>query len=86
MPAVNIDTSFHGVAPELIDPRRWGLTDAGATTASDVYAFAVLAYEVRMGPAASFDNPLNDMGSVIRFSLGDLRFSMITLLRGFIQC
>ena len=47
MPAVNIDRSFPGAAPELIDPQLWGLTDTGATVASDVYAFAVLAWEVR---------------------------------------
>ena len=47
MPAVNIDRSFPGTAPELIDPQRWGLTDTGATVASDVYAFAVLTWEVR---------------------------------------
>jgi hypothetical protein len=47
MPAVEIDQSFHGVAPELIDPRkRHGHTDRAATRASDVYAFAVLAWEV----------------------------------------
>jgi len=50
MPTADIDRSFHGVAPELIDPRRWGLSDIGATMASDVYAFAVLAWEVRMEP------------------------------------
>jgi hypothetical protein len=59
MPAVNVDQSFHGVAPELIDPRRWGLDDTGVTVASDVYAFAVLALEVRMELAAFFDSPLD---------------------------
>lgn len=48
MPGVDVDRSFHGAAPELIDPQRWGFTDAGATIASDVYAFAILAWEVRM--------------------------------------
>ena len=45
--AADIDRSFYGAAPELIDPRRWGLTDTRATMASDVYAFAALAWEVR---------------------------------------
>ena len=51
--------------------------------ASNVHAFAVLAWEVRMELAASFDSPLNEMGFVLRFSLGDLRFLMGML---FIQC
>ena len=43
---VAVDTFFHGAAPELIDPRRFRLTNAGATAATDVYAFGVLAFEV----------------------------------------
>lgn len=46
MPAMEIDRSFYGVAPELTDPRRQGPADHGATRASDVYAFAVLTWEV----------------------------------------
>lgn len=53
---------------------------------SDVYAFAVLAWEVRMKLAVCFDSPLNEMGVVFRFSLGDLRFPMRVLSRGFIRC
>ena len=86
MPATDIDRSFYGAAPELIDPGRWGVTDAGATMVSDVYAFAVLAWEVRMKLAVCFDSPLNEMGVVFRFSLGDLRFPMRVLSRGFIRC
>ena len=85
IPAVDVDRSFHGAAPELIDPQRWGLADTGATTASDVYAFAVLAWEVRIELVASFDSPLNEI-FMLRFSLGDLRFPTRALLRGFIQC
>lgn len=48
MPAVDTDPSFHGAAPELIDPLQWGSGGHGATMASDVYAFAVLAWEVSM--------------------------------------
>ena len=49
MPGVDIDRFFHGAAPELVDPQRFRLTDTGATTASDVYAFGVLAWEVSRG-------------------------------------
>jgi hypothetical protein len=45
-PRVEVDRFFHGAAPELIEPRRFRLTNTGATTASDVYAFGVLAFEV----------------------------------------
>jgi len=43
---VGVDRFFRGVAPELVDPERFQLTNAGVTTASDVYAFGVLAWEV----------------------------------------
>ena len=46
---VDIDRFFHGVAPELFDPQRLRLTNTGPTTASDVYAFGVLAWEVSGG-------------------------------------
>ena len=49
IPGVDIDRFFHGAAPELVDHERFGLTDTGATTASDVYAFGVLAWEVSIG-------------------------------------
>ncbi|KAF9646932.1 kinase-like protein [Thelephora ganbajun] len=45
----DVDRSFHGAAPGLIDPQRWGSTDSGVTMANDVYAFAVLAWEVFAG-------------------------------------
>ena len=58
-PAVDVHRLFHGIAPELIDSHRWGLHNTGATMASDVYAFAVLAWEVRMSFVASLDKLLN---------------------------
>jgi len=63
VPAADVDQSFHGTAPELIDPRRRGFTDAGVTMASDVFAFAVLAWEVREKLVASVDKRLNGKGS-----------------------
>ena len=41
-----VDRFFHGAAPELIEPQRFRLTNTGATAATDVYAFGVLAWEV----------------------------------------
>lgn len=46
MPGVDIDRSFYGAAPELVNPQRLGLTDTGATKESDIYAFGVLVWEV----------------------------------------
>jgi len=45
-PGVEIDMFFHGAAPELVHPQRFGLADTGATKDSDMYAFGVLAWEV----------------------------------------
>lgn len=64
--AVDVDPSFHGAAPELIDPRRWGFSSARATLATDVYAFAVLAWQVRMKLATSTDKELMKMGLLVQ--------------------
>jgi len=85
-PAIDVYRSFHGVAPELIDPQRWGLHNAGATMASDVYAFAVLAWEVGMESEAFLDELLNEIGFMVRFLPGEFRFPTRALLQGFIQC
>ena len=85
MPGVNVDRSFHGAAPELIDPQRWGSTNPGATMASDVYAFAILAWQVRMEFVASPNRPLNGTVFEVRFSLGDLHSPTRALSRRFIQ-
>ena len=45
-PGIDIDRFFYGAAPELIEHQRFGLTDTGATKATDVFAFGVLAWEV----------------------------------------
>lgn len=82
----DIDRSCVGAAPELIDARPWGFADTGATKASDVYAFGVLACEVREKLVTSPDQPLNGAGFVIRFLLGNLRSPGRVLLRRFIRC
>ena len=49
MPGISprhVDRFFPGAAPELIDPQRFRLTNTGATRASDIYAFGILAWEV----------------------------------------
>jgi hypothetical protein len=48
---VDVDSFFHGAAPELIEPQCFRLINTVATTASDVYAFGVLAFEVSRGHA-----------------------------------
>ena len=49
LPAVSgvyIDRFFHGAAPELIDPQRFGFADVESTKASDIYAFGIIAWQV----------------------------------------
>ena len=84
MSAVDIDRSSRSATPELIDLRRW--VDTGTTMADDVYAFGFVVWEVRMELMASFDNILNGMGFVFRFSLGEVRFLTVLLPQGSIRC
>lgn len=44
-PGLDTDTFFHGTAPELVGGGQFGLTETGATKATDIYAFGVLAWE-----------------------------------------
>ena len=82
----DVDRSFHGAAPGLINPQRYGLINTRATTASDVYAFAILAWGVRMKFASSLYQSLIEMGSVIRCSPGDIHFLTRALSQEFTRC
>jgi serine/threonine protein kinase len=66
MPGVEIDRSFYGAAPELVNPQRFGLADGGATKESDVYAFGVLAWEV----SPMLECLVGDLLNPARLSLG----------------
>ena len=72
-PPVDTYRTFAGVAPELMDPRRWGFRDTGPTTHSDVYAFAFLAWEVRIQQVPSVDKLLSKMVCAVRFSQDEFR-------------
>jgi len=52
VPGIDIDRFFHGAAPELVYPQRFGSSNTGATKASDMYAFAILSWEVSVQFAA----------------------------------
>ena len=71
MPGVGIDRFFHGTAPELADPQRFGLTNTGTTKESDVYAFGVLAWDVSPTTKCLKGKLLNEAGLFLRFSLGE---------------
>ena len=87
MPGVDIDRFFRGAAPELIDPQRFGLAGGGATKASDVYAFGVLAWEVSSILGCPMGEPLTDgVTFYLRFSLDELHFPMRVRLRGSTRC
>ena len=45
-PDVGSERLFCGVAPELIDPSAFGFVHSRATKATDMFAFAMLAWEV----------------------------------------
>lgn len=57
VPRMDIDRFFHGAAPELASYRPFGSTDTGATKATDVYAFGVLAWEVSSRFTAGLRRP-----------------------------
>ena len=86
IPAVDAYRSFPGVAPELVNPGRWGFHDAGPTVHSDVFAFAVLAWEVSIGQAPSANKLLSKMACVVRFSQDEPRSSTRVPWRGFTRC
>ena len=81
-PTADADASFYGAAPELIDPRRWGFTGARATTATDVFAFAVLAWEVGMKLATSADQSLTKWGLCGQVFAGRSLFSEQNVVAG----
>ena len=85
-PEVDIDRFFHGAAPELVDPQRFGLTDTGATKASDIYAFGVLALEVSPTFKCLMSELLNGVGTVIRFLLGEFHSLTRVWSQGFTRC
>ena len=82
VPAVDVDRSSRDAASELIDAR---VADTEASMTGDVYAFSVLAWEVRVKMVTSLDKPLNWIGFVGRFSLGNLRSQTRALSQELIQ-
>ena len=67
MPGVDIGRFFHGTAPELVDPQRFGLTDTGTTKESDVHAFWVLAWDVSPTIECLKGKLLNEVGLLLDF-------------------
>ena len=53
---VESEKLFCGIAPELIDPRAFGFVHARTTKATDMFAFGMLAWEVRF---ISFYSPVS---------------------------
>jgi len=86
MPVVGGDRSSRAAASDLIGVRPWGFNDTGATMANDVYAFAILAWEVSLMFVVSLDKPLNGIGLVDRFSLGSLHSPTRLLWPVLIRC
>lgn len=58
-PAADAYQTFPSVAPQLVDPRRCEFHDAGPTISSDVYTFAVLAWETRIQQVPSVNRSLS---------------------------
>ena len=84
-PAVDGYRTFPGIAPELVHPRWSGFHGAVPTMRSDVYAFAVLAWEVRIQQVPSDYKPLSKVVWVVRFSQDELRSPIRASWRDFIR-
>jgi hypothetical protein len=78
-----VDRFFHGAAPELIEPQRFRLANTGATAATDVYAFGVLAWEVSGGHVKISERILRRNGT--RSLPGEFPFTTGAMLQGFIR-
>ena len=85
-PAADGYRTFPGIAPELVDPERWGFRDTAPTTHSDVYALAVLAWEVRIEHLPLGNKLLNGAVCVARFSQDKPRSPARVPWRGFTRC
>lgn len=70
---VDVDRFFHGAAPELIDPQRFGIIGTEVTKASDIYAFGVIAWEVSRLHVTSCGRNTDRDEIILRFSLGEFR-------------
>ena len=80
---VDIDRFFHGAAPELIDPQRFGFVDTGSTKESDIYAFGIIAWQVsRLDSNSSGKH--DEM--ISRSSLNGFHFPMRARSQGCVRC
>jgi len=85
-PWVDVDRSFHGAAPELIDPQRFGFVGAEVTKASDIYAFGVIAWEVSRTHVNTSGRNTDRDGIILRYSLDEFSSPIETRLQGCIRC
>lgn len=75
MPVEDTEGPSHEVlVPDPIEPLRWRSADAGPTAASDVFALALIACEVRVKLVTFDDKSLNGM-RLCRCSTGNLHSS-----------
>jgi len=70
---LDVGRLFHGAAPELIDPQRFGFVGTKITRAGDTYALRVIALGAGRVHVNPYGGNIERDGVILGFSLGESR-------------